>query len=140
MRVGYPAAGEALLDELRPLTPPRAVSLPAQLAAVRALENPAYYAGRYAETHALRAALAAGVRELSPAAGVECGVTNSILVRLPPGGPTAAALAARCRVRGLFIRDLGSNSGFAGRTVRLAVKDAATQTRMLAILAAALGD
>src|SRR6266576_385362 len=43
-RVAYLCAGPHQLEELRALTPPWVVSLPAQVAAVRALNDPAYYA------------------------------------------------------------------------------------------------
>ena len=39
-RVAYLCAGQHQLESLRPLTPPWAVSLPAQIAAVKALEDP----------------------------------------------------------------------------------------------------
>ena len=54
-RVGI-RAGPHQLESLRPLTPPWAVSLPAQIAAVKALEDPGYYAAKYEETHAAAAA------------------------------------------------------------------------------------
>jgi len=49
-RVAYLCAGAHQLEALRAITPPWVVSLPAQLAAVRALQDPDYYAARYAET------------------------------------------------------------------------------------------
>src|SRR5712671_4348466 len=53
-RVAYLCAGAHQLEELRAITPPWVVSLPAQVAAVYALQDPGYYAARYAETGALR--------------------------------------------------------------------------------------
>src|ERR1044071_8789664 len=61
-RAAYLCAGPHQLEELRSLTPPWAVSLPAQVAAVKALRDPEYYALRYRETQTLR-------RELSLALG-----------------------------------------------------------------------
>ena len=141
LRVGYLAANPATIAALRRFTPPWAVSLPAQIAAVAALGCGAYYAGRYEQTHSLREDLLAAVRSACPGVAVRCGVTNSVLIRLPTGGPDAAAFAARCRARGLFVRDLGdrfpaTGAGFSGRTVRIAVKDRPTQRRMAAVLAA----
>src|SRR6266567_4724142 len=49
-RVAYLCAGPHQLEELRAITPPWVVSLPAQVAAVRALQDQDYYAARYAET------------------------------------------------------------------------------------------
>ncbi|HVT38737.1 MAG TPA: aminotransferase class I/II-fold pyridoxal phosphate-dependent enzyme, partial [Gemmatimonadaceae bacterium] len=54
MRAAYLCAQPRLLTALRSITPPWAVSLPAQVAAVRALDEPAYYADRYGETAELR--------------------------------------------------------------------------------------
>ena len=140
LRAAYLAASPATVGPLRRLTPPWAVGLPAQVAAVAAVGERAYYAGRWAETHALRSALAAAVRGACPGAEVREGVINSVLCRLPRGGPNAATLVRRCREAGVFLRDLGDSlaatgAGFDGRTVRIAVKDAETQARIAAILA-----
>src|SRR3954465_3465127 len=53
-RVAYLCGGAHQLEELRAITPPWVVSLPAQVAAVKALGDPEYYAARYAETALLR--------------------------------------------------------------------------------------
>src|SRR5439155_18190815 len=53
-RAAYLCAGPHQLEALRAITPPWVISLPAQVAAVRALRDPGYYAVRYAETAALR--------------------------------------------------------------------------------------
>jgi hypothetical protein len=106
----------------------------AQVAAVQALREPAYYARRYAETHALRADLGAALATL----GMEVvpGVANFLLCHLPANAPDAATIVARCRARGLFLRDVGSMGRHLGRhALRIAVKDAATQRRMIEILA-----
>src|SRR6185503_4961324 len=63
-RVAYLCAGPHQLEELRSITPPWVVSLPAQVAAVRALQAPEYFAARYAETAVLRQKLAAGLEQL----------------------------------------------------------------------------
>ena len=114
-------------------TPPWALSLPAQVAAVHALQQPAYYADRYRETDALRAALSDGLRSLGPE--VVCGGANFLLCRLPEGGPDADALLTRCRAEGLYLRDVSGMGEQLDRHVfRVAVKDAVTQRRMLEIL------
>jgi histidinol-phosphate/aromatic aminotransferase/cobyric acid decarboxylase-like protein len=58
-RVAYLCGPADLLRDLRRFTPPWAVSLLGQVAAVEALHDPEYYAARYAETRTLREALAA---------------------------------------------------------------------------------
>ena len=138
VRAAYAVGPRALLDPLRAFVPPWAVGLLAQVAAVRALEDPAYYAARWAETHGLRARLAADLRALG--LDVVEGCTNFLLAHLPPSAPTAAALVARCRAVGVYLRDcvdLGATMG--DRAVRTAVKDAATNARIVAAVAAALG-
>ena len=137
VRAAYLCGPEQLMAGLRRITPPWAVSLPAQVAAAAALQDLDYYATRYAETHALRAQLA---RDLSRYDGWDIlpGVANFVLCHLPDEGPSAAALVAECRQHNLFIRDADAMGGmFCGRAVRIAVKDAATNQRMLETLAVA---
>jgi histidinol-phosphate/aromatic aminotransferase/cobyric acid decarboxylase-like protein len=141
LRVAYLCAAPQEIAALRAWTPPWAVGLPAQVAAVRALEEGEYYRRRYAETHRLRERLRRGLVRL----GLDPvpGEANFLLVHLPAAGPAAPALLARCRARGLFLRDTGSLSPrLRDAAFRIAVKDAATTARMLAILGeelAALG-
>lgn len=136
-RVAYLCAGSHQLEELRTITPPWVVSLPAQVAAVKALANHEYYASRHRVTHALREALAVELSRLG--LNVLPGIANFLLCHLPDSGIQADTLVRRCRDRGLFIRDaalMGANLG--SRAIRLAVKDADTNARMISILASAL--
>ena len=133
LRVAYLCAGAHQLEALRAITPPWVVGLPAQLAATLALQDPEYYAGRYSETHRLREELAKQLHalrwEIFP------GVANFLLCHLPESGPSAERLVRECRRHGLFLRDaalMGSHLG--GRTIRIAVKDASTNQRMVAII------
>ena len=134
LRVAYLCAGAHQLEALRAITPPWVVGLPAQLAATLALQDPDYYAERYSETHRLREELAKQLHAL----GWEIfpGVANFLLCHLPESGPSAERLVRECRVLGLFLRDaslMGSRLG--GRTIRIAVKDATTNQRMVGIIA-----
>jgi histidinol-phosphate/aromatic aminotransferase/cobyric acid decarboxylase-like protein len=132
-RAAYLCAGPALLEELRSITPPWAVSLVAQVAAVRALQDPGYYASRYAETAVLRAELSAALAEM----GLEVieGMANFLLCHLPEEGPDAAEIVSRCRKHNLFLRDASPMGSSLGRhALRIAVKDAATNRQMLRIL------
>jgi histidinol-phosphate/aromatic aminotransferase/cobyric acid decarboxylase-like protein/GNAT superfamily N-acetyltransferase len=132
-RVAYLCAGPHQLEELRAITPPWVIGLPAQVAAVYALQDPDYYAARYTETAGLREGLADELRSL----GWEVfpGIANFLLCRLPSAGPTAAALVQDCRTHGLFLRDAAAMGASLGtRTVRIAVKDAVTNTRMFGLL------
>jgi histidinol-phosphate/aromatic aminotransferase/cobyric acid decarboxylase-like protein len=137
MRAAYLVASAATVADLRSLTPPWAVGLVAQVAAVEALRDGTYYEGRWAETHSLRADLE---RRLAADLGADVvhGVANFVLFHLPAGAPAPSVVAERCRARKLFVRDLGE-MGEVGRTaLRVAVKDAATNGRMLSILREAI--
>src|SRR5262249_55495321 len=124
VRAAYLCGAPALLEGLRPLTPPWVVSLPAQVAAVLALQDPEYYAECYRRTRALRKELAEGLRALGRGLEVIEGVANFVLCHLPEGGPDAATLVSRCRPHGLFLRDAGAMGTRLGRhALRLAVKD-----------------
>jgi histidinol-phosphate/aromatic aminotransferase/cobyric acid decarboxylase-like protein/GNAT superfamily N-acetyltransferase len=132
-RVAYLCAGAHQLEALRAITPPWMIGLPSQVAAVRALEDPGYYAARYAETVALREELGAMLRM----AGVKTlpGIANFILCRLPDEGPAAPQVVQACRERGLFVRDAASMGAMLGdRFVRIAVKDATTNRRVVGIV------
>lgn len=136
-RVAYLCAAPHQLEDLRSITPPWVVSLPAQLAAVRALQDPEYYAARYAETTALRESLAAQLGGIG--FDVVPGVANFLLCHGPAHGPDAATIVDRCRSRGLFVRDARAmGTRMDNRTLRIAVKDAETNRRIVAILSESL--
>jgi len=131
-RVAYLCAGAHQLEALRAVTPPWVVSLPAQVAAVKALESPGYYAACFAETHVLREKLAEELGGLGWK--VLPSVANFLLCELP-GGMVASELVDYCRGEGLYLRDPGSmGSVFSRQLIRIAVKDAGTNQRMLGIL------
>lgn len=138
-RVAYLAAGAHQLEGLRAVTPPWVVSLPAQVAAVRALESPEYYAARWAETGRLREALAAALRGFGWR--VLPGSANFLLCELPEDGPTAAEVVRGSRRRGLFLRDARAmGSAMGERMVRVAVKSCGENAAMVGILGAVLAE
>lgn len=136
MRCAYLVASTATVADLRALTPPWAVGLLAQVAAVEALRDADYYEARWRETHALRAALSARLAALG--AEVVPGVANFVLLHLPPGGPSPAQVVRRCRERGVFLRDFPEMASLRDTALRVAVKDAATNERIVAALGEAL--
>ncbi len=139
VRAAYLCGPDQLIDELRPLAPPWAVSLPAQLAAVEALQDREYYAKRYQQTHRLRVELAAALTSDCDLDVVQ-GTANFVLCHLPENGPTAAQVATACRKRELFIRDAGNLGQCLGvYVIRIAVKDSATNQRIVSILSNVLG-
>jgi histidinol-phosphate/aromatic aminotransferase/cobyric acid decarboxylase-like protein len=137
-RVAYLCAGPHQLEELRAHTPPWVVSLPAQVAAVKALADPDYYTARRDETHRMRARLAVALAALGW--DVVPGAANFLLCHLPEVGPAARDLVASCREQGLFLRDAAAmGSGLGERAIRIAVKDVATNRRMIGILSGVTG-
>lgn len=139
LRAAYLTAPPPIVADLRRWTPPWSVSLPAQIAAVSALRDPAYYTARWAETAALRAELAGALAEADENLRVSESAANFVLLTLPRGGLTASRLVDRCRRRGVFLRDLSPMSpAFEGRTVRIAVRDAAANARVAGAVAEAL--
>lgn len=138
LRAAYLCAPPHQLEALRQIQPPWAVSLPAQVAAVKALEDPVYYRERYRQTITLRQLL---VRDLRASGAMEVvpSTTNFVLCRLHPDRPRAAELIERCRAEGLFLRAAGDlGTGLGARDLRIAIKDAETNGRMLGILGRAL--
>ena len=138
LRVGYLSGPPGIIGELRQRNPPWAVSLPGQLAAVSALQDEDYYRERWRETHVLRRQLA---RDLSDLDGLRVlpGTANYLFCELPGDGPTTATLMERCREHNLFLRDPAASCSRLGpRTLRIAVKDAGTNKRMVSILADAI--
>jgi histidinol-phosphate/aromatic aminotransferase/cobyric acid decarboxylase-like protein len=136
-RVAYLVGAEEEIARLRTLTPPWAVGLIAQVAAVEALRDRAYYESRWKETHALRAALAERLAS-DLGADVVPGGANFLLCHLPAGAPPASEVVRRCRERKLYLRDFPEVPSLRADALRAAVKDAETNERMLAILAEAV--
>jgi len=139
MRAAYLVGPDAEIAKLRKLTPPWAVSLPAQVAAVRALENPAYYRRRYRETDALRGALRKSLGALPWVRDVS-GSANFLLCHLEHGAPEVTSILDGCRREGVFLRNVSNMGQALGTHVfRTAVKDANDNARILGALSRALG-
>ena len=138
LRVGYLCGPPSMIGPLRVLNPPWAVSLPGQLAAINAMQDPSYYAEKYDETYGLRQDLA---QELLSLAGMRMvpGRANFLLFELPPDAPPSDEVILRCRKKNLFLRDPGvTNPRLGSRWLRIAVKDRDTNLRMAKILEGAL--
>jgi histidinol-phosphate/aromatic aminotransferase/cobyric acid decarboxylase-like protein len=133
LRAAYVCGPPRIARRLREISPPWAVSLPAQLAAVRALDDFEYYATRYRETQELREKFAVSLEALG--FDVIPSVANFILCHLPEQGPDAATICWRCREHGVFVRDAGEISPNLGsKALRIAVKDEQTNQRMIEVL------
>ncbi len=138
MRAAFLVAEPTLAADLRLRTPPWQVSLPAQLAAVAALRDPAYYRACWKRTHDLRHDLARSLEDLLDEVDVEESVANFVTITFPAGGPSAADFVRECRVHDVYLRDLSPMSPvYEGRTVRIAVKDSSENERILVACEAA---
>jgi len=139
-RAAYLCGPERIIAGLHGITPPWAVSLTAQVAAVAALQDLDYYADRWSETHRLREQFAEQLLKLTDWEIIP-GIANFLLCHLPEDGPTAAELVRRCRAHNLFLRDAGAMGRSLGsHALRIAVKDVETNRRMVQILARVLKD
>jgi len=138
-RAAYLVGPGSIAAEIRRITPPWSVSLPAQVAAVRALADPGYYAAQYRETHELRRELAGALRPVAPWR-VHEGEINCVLCLLSEGMPGATAIVERCREEGVFVRQCATISPSLGdRAVRVSVKDRATNARVVGAVKRAVG-
>jgi histidinol-phosphate/aromatic aminotransferase/cobyric acid decarboxylase-like protein len=138
MRAAYLCGPTNEIGRLRPLVPPWSVSLPAQIAAVKALEDLEYYRERYRQTNALRADLKATLWRAHGIAEVS-GNANFLLCHLQDGAPTVHTILERCRRLGVFIRDVSSMGRALGsRVFRVAVKNQGDNARIVDTIAAAL--
>lgn len=136
-RVGYLCAAAATIDALRAHNPPWSVSTIGQAAGVAALEDTPYSEAQWWMTHALRWEFSSGLEQLGVT--IVPGVANFLLCARSPEGPTARALTEASRARGLFLREVdGKGRALAPYALRIAVKEHATNMRMLNILASIL--
>ncbi|MBK3519368.1 aminotransferase class I/II-fold pyridoxal phosphate-dependent enzyme [Carboxylicivirga marina] len=134
LRAAYLCASPYQLETLQSVSPPWAVSLPAQYAAILALKDEEYYEKCYAETHILRDEF---INELSKNYFVEVtpSVANYVLCHLPLDGPNAEFIIEKCRERGLYLRDVSNMGSHIGNhIIRIAIKDRDTNNQMLKIL------
>jgi histidinol-phosphate/aromatic aminotransferase/cobyric acid decarboxylase-like protein len=134
-RAAYLCGPPEWIGALKRISPPWAVGLVAQVAAVEALNDPEYYAARYAETAILRDRLAEDLAGI----GLEIvpGTANFLLCHLPNQGPTASQVRDVCRSRGLFVRVI-EGRGQDPPALRIAVKDTETNQRMVSILSSVI--
>jgi histidinol-phosphate/aromatic aminotransferase/cobyric acid decarboxylase-like protein len=136
MRAAYLCGCPELIARLRARTPPWVIGLPAQVAAVLALPDPAYYQARYRETCQLRGQLIARLAGLAHDWDIIDGVANFVLCHLPVTGPTAAEIVQHCRGRGVYLRDAADmGTGLGRHALRIAVKDELAQDRIVDALA-----
>jgi len=139
LRAAYLCGPRQIVGSLRSILPPWAVSLPGQIAAVRALANPDYYQSRWTETAELRRELAGQLRGLG--LDVVDGAANFLLCHLPIDGPDAASVVKACRERGVFLREVANlSASLDHHAFRVAVKDAHDNERIVEAIGATIAD
>lgn len=115
------------------------MSLPAQVAAVAALEEGEYYKACWEETRRLRRELRLRL-EGEVGLQVHEGDINALLCELPPGSLPAEEVVRRCRRLGVYLRNAETfGRGLADSWIRIAVKGAEDNQRIVEALRAALG-
>ncbi len=134
VRAAYLCCSPHLLETLKHLTPPWAISLPAQAAAIAALKDIAYYEEKHTETHILRNKVKQKLFNLGISEVVD-GTANFLLFFLPDSFPPKDIFLARCKEQNLFLRDvqnMGDNLG--NNAIRIAIKDEITNNKMIDII------
>ncbi len=116
LRVAYLAGEPSEIGAIAKNTPPWWISLPAQIAAVHALDSLEYYVSRYAETALLR-------EELTAELNLEClGAANWLLLKLP-SPMRSDQVVARARHQGVYLRDAGQSAPSLDHNwIRIAIK------------------
>jgi histidinol-phosphate/aromatic aminotransferase/cobyric acid decarboxylase-like protein len=133
VRSAYLTCSPHFIETLKSLTPPWAVSLPAQAAAIAALKDEDYYTIKYSETYQLRKKLKEDLTRLGISEIIE-GVANFLLFYLPSCYPAKLFLRF-CEHENLFLRDVGNMGTSLGvNAIRIAVKDEKTNTKMIRIM------
>ncbi len=136
LRAGYLVANPEVVRRLSRWLPPWSVSLPAQVAAVEALNDAAYYQARYEETHALRRDFVCGLSRI-PNVRVYPSTANFVLVELPG---RAERIANQMSASNVFVRNCDSMSDrFNDRFLRISVRNAVQTATILSALEAAVG-
>ena len=134
LRAAYLCANPNNIRPLKRITPPWAISLPAQIAATYALKQEDYYIKKYQETHELRDKLKLqlkqiGIDEIIP------GIANFIMFHVGNDKFSASRIVNECKLKKLYLRDLsGMGTSFEDDAIRMAVKDLNTNNKMIAIL------
>lgn len=137
LRAAYLVAHPERIASIRKHTPPWWVSLPAQIAAIKALGAKDYYLARYAETNELRTKFLASVRDLSLCCRAE--TANWVLLELPPG-LSAQATCDRLAHQGIFVRNAGLTApSLRDQYLRIAIKALEDQGRIVDGLRQVLG-
>jgi histidinol-phosphate/aromatic aminotransferase/cobyric acid decarboxylase-like protein len=135
LRAAYMAASELIVSQVARRLPPWSVSLPAQLAAVEALQDPDYYQKCYRETHALRAEALRW--NALPRIQLFDSCASFYLIKVLD--QSATALQQQLEADNIFVRNCDSMSTrFRDNFLRIAVKSRGQNWRIATALSEAL--
>ena len=133
LRAAYLCGSEALMAQVRHITPPWVLGLPTQIAVVFALRNRNYYEERWSDTRRLREQLAVALDEVG--IDVVNSQANFLLCKVRGKSITAKKLIESCRRKNLFLRDLSNwGSQIDEFTFRISVKSECTNRQMINII------
>lgn len=134
LRAAYLCASPLQLEKLRSISPPWAVSLPSQIAALVALKEDQYYEKCYEQTHLLREEFSKELLKFNSLEVLQS-KANFVLCYLPENGPDAEAVVSKCKEMGLYLRNVfNMGNNFNKHTIRIAIKDKETNQKMLEII------
>jgi histidinol-phosphate aminotransferase len=120
LRVGYLVAHPSTIRRLALWVPPWSVSLPAQLAAIEALDDPLYYQERYRQTVFLRDRMTSHLASI-PGLKIYPSKANCLLVETASSAETIVDAMSDLNI---FVRNCDSMSAqFNDRFIRIAVKE-----------------
>jgi threonine-phosphate decarboxylase len=133
LRLGYAVAAPALISRLTELREPWSINALAQAAGLAALATIDHHAATLALIDQERTVLAAAISRLS-GFSVFPGAANYLLLRLPPT-VHGRDLAATLEEQRILIRPCGSFPGLDDSFIRVAVRTANDNARLVAALA-----
>jgi threonine-phosphate decarboxylase len=136
LRLGYALAAPEWAERLREQLPPWSVNALAQLAGLAALEDDPYRERTHAWFRTEPPRFCQGLRKLD---GLEVLPTQANFILLRLRHATAEAAARRLREDHILVRDAGDFVGLGPSWLRVAVRTAAENERLLAALADAVG-
>jgi threonine-phosphate decarboxylase len=132
LRIGWLAAAPQLAGQLAAAREPWRLSTPAIAAGLASLHAEALRTATLQVLPLLRTELASGLARLG--CRVYPSVANYLLCRLPDTAPTAEQVFSALRRQGILVRTCTDFAGLDDRHLRLAVRSAADNRRLLAEL------
>lgn len=131
-RVAYLVASAKTINYLSQFSPPWAVSIPGQIAAIEALNSPEYYKEKYIDTALLRTTMSNQIAAC-PSVKVYPSVTNYFMVELLEH--KASKIVTKLQSQNIFLRNCDSMSvKFKDNFIRIAIKGCEADSRIVKAL------